>query len=48
MGLTSSDLIARDGSGNPLGTQFFIDGCGTTWKITGGNLTYNNVQCPIP
>lgn len=44
-GPNSSDIIVRDASGNPLTTQYFIDNCLITWKITGGNLTYNSYQC---
>ena len=44
-GAQSSDIIARDINGNTLGTQFFKDNNGITWKITGGNLTYNDPQC---
>jgi hypothetical protein len=42
-------MIARDINGNPLTTQIFRDDLnGKTWKITGGNLSLNDPQCPIP
>ena len=41
----NSDIIVRDSAGNALTTQYFIDNCNITWKITGGNLTYNIYQC---
>jgi hypothetical protein len=41
----SSDIIVRNSIGTPLTTQYFVDNCYVTWKITGGNLTYNTYQC---
>jgi hypothetical protein len=41
----SSDIIVRNSIGTPLSTQYFVDDCFITWKITGGNLTYNVYQC---
>jgi hypothetical protein len=41
----TSDIIVRDAAGNTLSTQYFVDDCFTTWKITGGNLTFNINQC---
>jgi len=41
----SSNIIVRNSIGTPLTTQYFVDNCYVTWKITGGNLTYNTYQC---
>jgi hypothetical protein len=45
-GYNSSDIIMRSSNGNPWPeTVYFLDGCGIRWKVTGGNLTYDSIQC---
>ena len=45
-GIQSSDIIMRTSNGNVWpGTVYFQDACGTRWKSTSGNLTYDSIQC---
>lgn len=44
-GPNTSDMIVRNAVGTALSTQYFVDDCNITWKITAGHLTFNAYQC---
>jgi len=43
-GATTCTAIARTSSGLPI-SGYLYDNQGITWKLTGGNFTYNEQQC---
>lgn len=44
-GPTSSNILARLGTGELMTSRYFKDDCGITWTVTNGVLSYKSPQC---